>query len=132
MRQYADSAALAAYPGGDAVAAGDADALLRTASRMVDQLLVGRVYDTDAAGYPTDPDNVQALEDATCAIAVELDATGATSGGATEAWDSVGIGSVKLSGRRAAEGTVTVLGLPVPPLAVVHLLDVGNLRWWVT
>lgn len=126
MRLYADDTALDAYPGGSDVPAGDRPALLRTASRMVDQLLLGRVYDTDAAGYPTDADHVQAMSDATCAIVTELVATGATVAGGTVQWGAVGIGSVSLSGRQAAEGTVRVLGLPVPATALVQLDGVGE------
>lgn len=127
MRVYATPEQLAAYPGGSTVPDADADALLRTASRMVDRLLTGRVYDTDADGMPTDVDVLQALADAACAIATELVATGATAAGASLQWDSVGIGSVSLSGRKAADGTVTVLGLPVPAAAIAALADVGPL-----
>lgn len=125
MRLYATPEQLAAAPGGSTVPEADAPGLLRTASRMVDRLLVGRVYATDTAGMPTDPDVLQALVDATCAIAVELEATGATTPGASLDWDSVAIGSVSLSGRHSTEGSLTVLGLPVPAAAVVALADVG-------
>ncbi len=42
---------------------------LRDASLIVDDLLVGAVYATDADGRPTDPAVVEALRDATCAQA---------------------------------------------------------------
>lgn len=131
MRQYADSTALAAYPGGDTVPAEDAEALLRTASRAVDKLLTGILYDTDSDGLPTDTDVAQALEDATCAIAVEAQATGALAAGASRQWDSVKIGNVALGNPRAAADAVVVHGLPIPAAALVALTSVGPLGVWV-
>lgn len=126
MRVYADSETLAAYPGGETIPETSRPTLLRLASRVVDQLLIGHIYDTDAEGYPTDPDHRQALADACCAIAVEAHATGATLAGATTDWESVGIGSVSLSGRKHAEDTRTVFGVPVPSAALIALADVGT------
>lgn len=125
MRLYADTTALAAYPGGTDVPAEDAPALLRAASRMVDELLRLRAYDVDTDGLPTDTDDLQATSDAACAIVVELHSTGAMRAGATQEWDSVAIGGVSLSGRKSREGGTVVLGLPVPAIAAVHLSDVG-------
>lgn len=125
MRLYATPTDLAAHPGGDVVPAEDAETLLRTASRMVDEALRGRVYDVDAAGMPTGTDELQATVDAACAIAVELHAIGYNTAGGTQAWQSVGIGSVSLSGPTQTAGTVLVMGLPVPPAAVVALRSVG-------
>lgn len=104
----------------------NADLLLRAASRLVDELLITRRYDVDTAGMPTDPDDAQALQDAAVTIAHELESTGAMVAGSTEQWESVGIGSVSLSGRQASEGTVKVAGLPVPGVALVYLSDVGT------
>lgn len=109
----------------------NAGVLLRAASRTVDALLRGRVYDVDATtGLPTDADVAQALQDATVAIAHELEATGTLDAGGTQEWQSVGIGNVSLSGRQSAAGTVTVGGIPVPALALVHLSDIGPVRVW--
>jgi len=130
MRVYATAVELAAWPGGDAVPAEDADAFLRTASRVVDRLLVGRVYDVDADSMPTDADVIQALSDAACAIALEDHSTGASAAGSTTAWESVGIGSVSLSGGKAADGTVRVDGIPVPAAALLALATVGRLVVW--
>lgn len=102
--------------------------LIRTASRLVDVLLVTRAYDVDVDGMPTDADDVQAVQDACVSIAHELQTTGALDAGSTEQWQSVGIGSVSLSGRQASEGTVKVAGLPVPGVALVYLSDVGTHR----
>lgn len=133
MRQYADSTALAAYPGGSAVASDSVDLLLRTASRVVDKLLTGILYDTDSDGMPTDTDVAQALSDATCAIALEADARGSLNAGQTQQWESVQIGNVALSTLQGASATDTpmVLGLPVPPAAIVALSGVGPMGVWV-
>lgn len=106
----------------------DADLLLRTASRLVDVLLVTRRYAVDTAGMPTDPDNLQALQDATVAIAHELQSTGAVDPGSTQQWESVAIGSVQLSTLQGASASdaLTVAGLPVPGVALVLLADVGT------
>ena len=109
---------------------GNADLLLRTASRVVDVLLTTRAYDVDTDGMPTDADDVQALQDAAVTIAHELQTTGALDAGSTERWESVGIGSVSLSGRQASEGTTMVAGLPVPGVALVYLSDVGTHSVW--
>lgn len=104
----------------------NADLLIRTASRLVDTLLVTRRYDHDGTGVPTDPDDAQALQDATVTIAHELAETGAMDAGSTAEWQSVGIGSVSLSGRMSREGTTMVSGLPVPGVALVYLASVGT------
>lgn len=126
MRQYATAADLAAWPGGDTIPAADADARLRTASRVVDQCLTGVVYNTDPVTLlPTDTDVAKALSDAACAIAVEAQATGAWAAGGTQEYSSVTIGNVSLTGRASAPGTPVVLGLPVPVDAVIALQSVG-------
>jgi hypothetical protein len=131
MRQYADAATLAAYPGGDAIASGDADAFLRTASRVVDECLKGVVYDADPDTLlATDADVAQAMADATCAIVVEANATGALTAGTSQQWANVSIGNVTLGGRQTTEGTPLVLGLPVPPAAVIALRSIGPVTVW--
>lgn len=126
MRQYATTAELAAYPGGDAVPAGIADTVLVAASAVVDSLLTGVVYDVDPDTLlPTDVDVATVLRDAVCSIAAEAQATGALSSGATSEWQSVGIGNVSLSGRTTAEGATVVNGLPVPALTLLALRAVG-------
>lgn len=98
------------------------DALLRAASRTVDQLAVGRVYDT------TDAEAVQALTDATCAVARELAASAALEAGGSLEWGNVSIGTVSLSGRQAAAGTVLVAGVPVPVDARHAVQSLGPVR----
>lgn len=131
MRLYADSAALAAYPGGAAVPEADADALLRAASRAVDELLFGIVYATDAEQLPSDPDVAQAMSDATCAIALEAHTTGALAAGATKRWKSVSVGNVSLADAAEGADTVVVLGLPIPAAALLALAGIGCTFTWV-
>lgn len=106
----------------------NADLVLRLASRVVDHLLVGRVYDVDTDSMPTDPDVAQALQDATVTIAHEVVERGSLEAGGTAEWQAVSIGSVSLSGRMESDGTVMVSGIPVPPVALIYLGDVGT-RW---
>lgn len=124
-RVYATQAEYEAYTGGAAPA--NVQALLRAASRVVDVLLTAVVYDTDTDGYPTDTAAAEALSDATCAIAAECASTGALEAGGTQAWDSVGIGNVSLSGRGTSDDAVVVLGIAVPAVALLSLRDVGPL-----
>lgn len=126
MRQYADAAALAAYPGGDTVPAGEADAHLRTASRIVTLLLQTRAYQVDDDGLPTDADDITAMSDATCAIVVEAYATGRAKVGGTKQHQSASIGSVSLSNPTSAPGTVHVLGWPIPAAAFAAIAEVGT------
>lgn len=132
MRQYADSTALAAYPGGGNVPTAEADPLLRTASRLVDVLLRCVAYPTDTDGYPTDANVAEALSDATCAIVAETYETGQLAPGATQQWQQVSIGSVSLGGRQAADGAVTVHGVTIPAAALLALGSVGTVRVVVT
>ena len=125
MRLYADDAAYVAYHGGTAPA--QVDRLLRMASRVVDHILLGRVYDVNADGMPTDSDDIAALSDATCCIAGEIDAQGLATAGSTDKYESVAIGSVQLSNLQGAStsDTPTVAGIPVPADAVLALAGVG-------
>jgi len=106
----------------------NAELILRLASRVVDFLLVGRVYAVDTDSMPTHPDVAQALQDATVTIAHEVVERGTLEAGGTSQWQSVSIGSVSLSGRMESDGTVMVAGIPVPPVALIYLGDVG-VRW---
>lgn len=105
------------------------DTALRAASRLVDQLMRGRVYDTDADGMPTDPDDAATLAEATELIAGALTTSGAIDAASASAWDSVKIGTVSLSGRTGpATSTVTVAGVAIPAGAILALLDVGTFQ----
>lgn len=93
VRRYATVEQLAAYPGGDQIAASDAEALLDDASADVDDMLFGAVYEVDADGMPTAPEVADVLARATCAQAVYLDELGDRTG-AGRLWQSASIGSV--------------------------------------
>ena len=128
MRQYATTAELAAYPDGASIPAGSATMALVGASRIVDRLLTGYVYDVDAGKLPTDTAVAAILRDAACAIAVEAQEAGMFTAGASFDWQSASIGSVSLSGRQSAQGTRVVDGWPVPPLVIAALSAVGEFR----
>jgi hypothetical protein len=81
------------------------DALLASASLIVDMLVRGARYDTDADGRPTDEHLAQVFRDATVAQVVWADETG---GGATSAAPS-SLGSLHF------DATVSADGDPVPP-----------------
>ena len=132
VRVYADAAAYAAYfPG--STAPDNLAVLLRQASRLVDKLLRGRVYDVDADLLPTDPDVAAAMSDATCAIAGELDALGTLTAGGTKQWGAVSIGNVSLSNPQAGAGETALVvdGVPVPLAAILALGDVGQFAYTV-
>lgn len=126
-RVYATAEQLAAYPGGSTVPEDSAPDFLILASAVVDLILVGRVYAVDDDGLPTDTDVADSLQRAVCAIVVESYATGALSQGATLQWESVAIGSVQLSNLQGASVSdpIVVMGLPIPPAAIIALSSVG-------
>ncbi|MBC9714074.1 hypothetical protein H9Y04_16035 [Streptomyces sp. TRM66268-LWL] len=99
-RVYATPEQLTAWTGQPAPT--DAERLLARASEDVDTALLTACYPTDAAGMPTDPADIDALADATCAQVEYQLATGDDGTGAAGRWDSVSIGPVSLSGRRQA------------------------------
>lgn len=76
---------------------------LRRASMVVDQMLLGAVYDVDDDRLPTNADVVEALRDATCAQAEYARATGDASLVGAAGITQVSIGS--LSYTKAATGT---------------------------
>lgn len=128
-RVYATEADYLAYTGtAEADAPANLTTLLRVASGVVDHLLRARLYDVDAAGLPTDADDIAAMQDATCAIARDADAIGALAAGATGEWGSVSIGNVSLSNPLTSGGGGSVSGVPVPVEAMVALADVGT-QW---
>jgi hypothetical protein len=101
-RVYATPEQLTAWTGRPAPA--DAERLLARASEDVDSALLTALYDTDAAGMPTDPAVVQALADATCATVEYREESGDDGTGAAGRWGSVSLGPVSLGDRRDAAG----------------------------
>lgn len=70
---------------------------LAAASREVDGMLLCAVYDVDADGYPTDPDHIVALRDATCAQADYAAGQGDPYGVGSDRITSVSLGSLSYS-----------------------------------
>jgi len=93
-RVYATAADLEAYTGQPAP--DNAGRLLARASRLVDRAMVAAVYDTDASGYPDDPDVLDGFRDATCAQAAAW-AKRETEATELGPWTSVSAGPVSLS-----------------------------------
>lgn len=100
VRRYATVEQLAAYPGGDQIAASDAEALLDDASADVDDMLFGAVYEVDDDGMPTAPEVAAVLARATLAQAVYLDELGDRTG-AGRLWQSASIGGVSYTRARS-------------------------------
>ena len=107
--------------------------LLARASRIVDEMLIGAIYETDDDRMPVKPRFRDALRDATCEQVLWWREVGDETGtGAGGQWDAVQIGSVRLSrggsagssssGDRYAPGAVRALRqaglLPISPLVV--------------
>jgi hypothetical protein len=131
MRLYADADAYAAeFPG---TAPANLDKLLRNASRAVDVLLVGVLYDTDVDGMPTDDDVAAAMSEATCAIAAEAAALGTLDAGSTQTYESVSIGNVSLQNLQGASDSdsPSVGGMLIPAVALLALNSIGPVRVWV-
>lgn len=89
----------------------EASRLLAIASKEV--LLATRtaVYDTDSDGYPTNTDVRAALRDATCAQALWWMINPDEETGIADEYDSVSIGSVRLTKKTTSGGRQA--GLPV-------------------
>lgn len=75
--------------------------MLKRASLAVSKATMTAVYDVDADGLPEDDQVAEALRDATCAQVEAWLASGDELGQA-ESYDSVQIGSVRLTGKSAA------------------------------
>ncbi|MER7726392.1 hypothetical protein [Streptomyces sp. NPDC096323] len=103
----------------------DAERLLRRASEDIDDACRTAIYDTDAAGMPTDPAVVEALAAATVAQAEYVIGQGGDDTGAAGRWDSVSIGPVSMSGRR--DGPTTPDAVDVGPRALRALTRAGLL-----
>lgn len=100
----------------------EATRLLTRASRRIDRLLLTAVYDVDEDEAPTDADVIAALRAATCAQAAWWLEHGDESGAGAE-YDSVSIGSVALSGRRAGASSAGASAAP----AALEVLTLAGL-----
>lgn len=105
---YATLSDLTAWLGATPDDTANATRLLTVASRRMDSVLIGAVYDVDDDGLPTDTDVAAVLRDAVCAQVEWWDETGDTSGtGAGGEWSSVSIGKVSLGAGNGVAGTPT-------------------------
>jgi hypothetical protein len=118
---YADSEDLIVYSGPLMVTPEEADRKLARASRLIDSVLIGAVYPTDPeTKIATNEDQREAIKNATCAQAAYW-ISGAGSEHGAPAYDSVSIGSVRLSGAGKGNERGTILA----PQAFYELSTAG-------
>jgi len=93
--------------------------LLARASEDIDRALIGAVYSVDTNGMPTEADNIQTFNDATCAQAAFRQEVSDDTGAASRN-DSTSIGGISI--HRAA-GTAALAMHPIGPEAmkILHL-----------
>jgi hypothetical protein len=98
-RVFATAAEYEAYTG--KTAPENVGRLLARASRLVSGATKAAIYDTDASGYPSDPDIREGFRDATCVqVEVWADRDAAETDGADPAagpWTSVSAGGLSFS-----------------------------------
>jgi hypothetical protein len=129
-RVYATLAQLTSYvPAGTILPAEpEATRVLTSASKVITRATMTGVYQTDAFGYPTDPDVRRAFQDATCAQVhwwtITLDEAGYAG-----QFQHVYIGSVQLTrgGGRSLGGSGGVPGQDLAPMADTELRTAGVL-----
>ncbi|MEF3114490.1 hypothetical protein [Streptomyces chrestomyceticus] len=122
-RIYASPEQLAAWTGQPAP--DGAERLLARASEDVDAALLTATYAVDDDGDPIEQHIVEALRSATCAQVEWQIATGDDGTGASGVWDSVSIGPVSMSGRKA--GPPAASGVDLAPRAHRALRAAGLL-----
>jgi len=118
---YATTDQLRTYLGGVQLPQ-DHKRMLDRASELIDDALIGVVYDVDASGNPTDDDVETALANAVCAQVEWWIETGDEHGLASQ-FSSVSAGSVSLV--RANSATSGTPAGPVAPRAIRHLRVAG-------
>lgn len=125
---YALASDLASYLHDAAPA--NADYLLDVASDVIDELLIGVIYDVDDTGEPTDAGIIATLTKACCAQAAYSISVGDVTGGtAASPYASVTIGDVsasKAKGKAAIDDTSTGSQIAYSPNAV-RILRVAGL-----
>lgn len=107
------------------------EVLFARASGIVDEVLIGAVYQVDTDQKPTDPIVAAAITAATCAQAQWMDATGDTTGaGDVVQVESASIGSVSFTGQHTvAAAAYTSTGAPVASGALRELRLAGLTTW---
>lgn len=118
--EYGDS------PYGRAAAPADIDDRLAIASGEIDRVLAAAIYDTDDDEKPTDPDDIEAIREATIAQAsFGIDPTaGLPSGSLPGGVTSASIGSASVT-RAAAAPEIVIGGIAYSPSAVGILQTAG-------
>lgn len=122
-RKYATIGDFARYTGQPAPDDFDQSLLVR-ASRRIDRVLIGAIYPVDDAGMPTDPPVIEALRDATCALAAWWDEQGETGSGATAELSEVAIGNVRLKRAIASAAGRSPTARREVPASVLDVLQV--------
>ena len=129
-RIFATPAQWATYRGDDAPPA-DADRILRSASIEVARLVMNAHFDLDNSTppMPSDPEIVQALQDATCAQADYFLETGDLTG-ASGQFQTLALGSFSVSRNTpgGAQGTTGVDGSRTAAEAISILQQAGLIR----
>lgn len=120
---YATTADFTTFLDGDPLPA-HAARLLDRASELVDEMLVGAVYATDSAGFPTHTRVVNALKKATMLQAQYLAAVGDETG-AKDGYASVSTGQVSFTRATKTGGATAVARFA--PAAVTYLRTAGVL-----
>ncbi|MEU6033976.1 hypothetical protein ABZ801_01060 [Actinomadura sp. NPDC047616] len=130
MAVYATPDDLAAWL--DAPAPHGAARLLRVASQIVDDMLIGAIYETTDDGAPTDPEVANRLREATCAQAAYLAALGDDTGATTQA-GTRSIGGVSVSRAEAAPrwAPQALLVLRAGGLIPIHPHVPARPAWWL-
>lgn len=116
----------------------NADALLRSASMLVQDATINQYYDVDGTGLPTDATVLQAFNDATCAQALAWTTLGVdpTAGGVAQskvaAAKSIGTAHITYADSgAAAQARADSLGALVPDAArILHLAGLLSSHVW--
>lgn len=107
----------------------NAGTLLKRATRRIDSVLIGSVYDVDDDGDPTDADVIAALRDAVCEQVgwwIENGNTSGTSGG--QEYTSVSVGNVSLStGGRGGQTSGSAQGARSVSPEAIEILRLAEL-----
>lgn len=114
-----------AYLDGEALPS-NAARLLDTASDLIDDMLVGAIYDVDENGDPTDPADIATLKKATCAQAQYLAMLGDETG-AQANFASASAGAVSFSRMIGSSPSRTIVSARYAPQAVSILRTAGFL-----
>lgn len=105
---YLDGEPLPPYP----------ERLLDRASELIDEMLIGAIYETDADGEPTDPADIDTLKKATCAQAQYMAALGDETGALAQ-FTSASAGAVSFGRAIGSTGKATAASRYAPQAVTV-------------